>query len=52
VGKHSNPSDPASTPGNVTDDQWAKILTAAVDSPNGENWVCNALANAENARNN
>lgn len=52
MGKHSNPSDPPSMPGNVTDDQWAKILTAAVDSPNGENWVRGALANAENARNN
>lgn len=52
MGKHSNPSDPASTPGNVTDDTWTKILNAAVSQPNGENWARAALANAENARNN
>lgn len=51
-GKHSNPSDLASTPGNVTDDQWTKIITAAVFSDKGEQWIRGALANAENARNN
>jgi hypothetical protein len=52
MGKHSNPSDPPSTPGNVTDDQWAKIMNAAVDSKNGDKWVQNVVRNAENARNN
>ena len=53
MGKHSNPSDPTNpVPGNVTDDTWTKILAAAVDSPKGETWVRNAVANAENARNN
>jgi hypothetical protein len=52
VGKHSNPSEPAGTPGNITDDTWTKILNAAVSQPNGETWARNAWANAENARNN
>ncbi len=52
MGKHSNPSDPAPVPGNVTDDTWTRLINAAVDSKNGGKWVSNALANAENARNN
>jgi hypothetical protein len=52
MGKHSNPSDPAPVPGNVTDDTWTKLLTAAVDSDNSDAWIKNALRNAENARNN
>ena len=53
MGKRNSPSDPTDpVPGNVTDDTWTKVITAAVDRPGGEAWIKNALANAENARNN
>jgi hypothetical protein len=52
MGKHSNPSDPAPVLGTVNDDTWTRLITAAVDSKDGDKWVRNALANAENARNN
>lgn len=47
-----NPSDPFPPVGNVNDDTWTRILTAAVDSDRGEQWICNAVANAEMARHN
>ncbi len=52
MGKHSNPSDPAPVPGNVTDDTWTKVLLGGVSKPDSEGWAAGVLRNAENARNN
>jgi hypothetical protein len=52
VGKHNSPSGQPDVPGNVTDDQWTRVLEHMAIAPNGEALIRNALRNEENAKSN